>query len=110
MADRQGLDLLRRPGRERGERHELAGRGRADIDLVEVLRIALQVGQDLHDDVVAVLLREILRHLALAEGIVKRVVDRLRGEPEARRAVAVDVDRQRRSRHLLIGRDVAQLR
>ena len=66
-------------------------------------------GSDLHDHVVAVLLGEILRHLALAEGVVERVVDQLRREPVAGGLVAVDGDRQGRARRLLVGGHVAQL-
>ena len=55
-----------------------------------VVGIALQLRQDLHDDVVAGELREILRDLALAEGVVQRVVDQLRLDAVARGLVAVD--------------------
>ena len=58
---------------------------------------------------VAVELGEILRDLALAERIVKRVVDQLRLDAVARGGVAVDLQLQRRALALLVGRDVAQL-
>ena len=72
--------------------------GRADVDLVQAVDLALQLGQDLHHHVVAVLLGEILRDLALAERVVERVVDHLRREPVAGGLVAVDGERQRRAR------------
>ena len=76
VADRQRLGLLRRPLGEGRERHLLPGRRRLGRRSCRGCpRIALQLRQDLHDDVVAVLLREILRHLALAEGVIQRVVD-----------------------------------
>ena len=90
VADRQRLGLARRPLGEGRERHLLArGRG-ADVDLVQAVHLALQLGQDLHHHVVAVLLGEVLRHLALAEGVVERVVDHLRREAVAGGLVAVD--------------------
>ena len=47
-------------------------------------------------------------HLALAEGVVQRVVDLLRLDAESRRGVAVDRQRRGGARHLLVGGDVAQ--
>ena len=58
---------------------------------------------------IAVELREILRHLALAKGVVQRVVDQLRLDAVARGGVAVDLQLQRGALGLLVGRDVAQL-
>ena len=78
--------------------------------LVQRRRIALELRQDLHDDVVAVELREVLRDLALAEGVVERVVDQLRLDAEARGLVAVDRQGQRRPVRLLVAGDVAQFR
>ena len=59
---------------------------------------------------IAVELREILRHLALAEGVVQRVVDQLRLDAVARGGVAVDLQFKRGAFGLLVGRDIAQLR
>ena len=59
---------------------------------------------------VAVELGEILRHLALAERIIQRVVDQLRGDAVAGGRVAIDVQLQRGAFALLVGCDVAQLR
>ena len=78
VADRQGLNRRRRPFCEGRKRHLPAGRRRAQEDLVERRRVALQRRQHLHDHVIARELREILADLALAEGIIKRVVDELR--------------------------------
>ena len=54
-------------------------------------------------------LGEILRHLALPERIVERLVDVLRLDAEACGLVAVDDQREGAAVGLLIGRDVAQL-
>ena len=70
---------------------------RLDVDLVEAVELALHLRQDLQDHVVAVQLREILRHLPLAEGVVERVVDQLRRDAVARGLVAIDVERQGRA-------------
>ena len=97
VADRQRLGLARGPLGEGRQRHLLPGGRRLDVDLVEAVHVALQLGQDLHHHVVAVLLREVLRHLALAEGVVERVVDELRREAVAGGLVAVDGEGQRRA-------------
>jgi len=60
--------------------------------------------------VVAVRLGEELRRLALTEGIVERLVDGRRLDAEARRLVAVDVERQHAAVGLLVGGHVAQHR
>ena len=59
---------------------------------------------------IAVELGEILRHLALPERVVQRVVDQLRLDAVARGGVAVDLQLQRGALALLVGRNVAQLR
>ena len=109
MADRQRLDRRRRPFREFRERHLAAGRRRLQEYPVERRQIVLQARQNLHDHFVARELREILGDLALAEGVVERIVDRLSRQSVARRLVAIESQSQRRARRLLVGRDVAQL-
>ncbi len=47
--------------------------------------------------------------LPLAEGVVERVVDDLRGEAQPRRGVAVDVDVELEAGRLLVGGDVLEL-
>ena len=51
----------------------------------------LQIRQRFEHDEVGVGLREILADLALAEGVVERVVDRLRLNAEARGGIAIDL-------------------
>ncbi len=62
------------------------------------------------DHPVLVQLREHGRDLALAERVVQRVVDHLRGDAEPRRGVAIDVQPRLETAVLLIARDVAQHR
>ena len=93
-----GRTGTRGPVREGRQRHLLAGGRRLDVDLVQRVEVALQLRQHLQDHVIAVELREILRDLALAEGVVQRVVDQLRLDAEARGRVAVDRQRQRGAR------------
>ena len=59
---------------------------------------------------IAVHLREILRDLPLAEGIIQRVVDQLRLDTEARGLVAIDRQRQCSAAGLLVGGDAGELR
>ena len=53
-------------------------------------------GQDFQDHEIGLELGEILRDLALAEGVVERIVDRLRRYAETRGLVAIDGDLQLR--------------
>jgi hypothetical protein len=108
VADRQGRDRLRRPTHEGGERHLLAGQRRLQVDAVQRLGIALERRQNLHHNVVAVELREILRDLALPEGVVERIVDQLRLNAEPSGLIAVDRQSQRRPIRLLVAGDVAE--
>ena len=48
------------------------------------------------------------RYLPLAEGIVERIVDVLRGNAKPARCVAIDIDQQSEAVVLLVARDVAQ--
>ena len=59
---------------------------------------------------ILVQLREQDRHLALAHGIVKCVVDHLWRDPQARSGHAVDHKRRLQTSRLFIGRDIAELR
>ena len=110
VADRERPHRHAGPGRERRQRHLFAGQRRLDVELVQRVEAALQLGQDFQDHVIAVELGEILRDLALAEGVVQRVVDQLRLDAVARGGVAVDLELQRGAVGLLVGRDVAQFR
>ena len=83
---------------------------RLHVDLVQGVEVALQFRQHFEDHVIAVELREVLRHLALAEGVIQRVVDQLRLDAVARGGVAVDLQLERRALGLLVGGDVAQFR
>ena len=110
VADRQRRDRVGRPFGESAQGDHLPSGRRTDIELVERGGIAPQGRQHLLDHPVGVHLGEILRHFALAERVVERVVDKLRLDAEPRGHVAVDFQRERRARVLLIGRDVAQFR
>ena len=110
MADRKRSHGHGRPFGEGGKRHQLAGVRRLQIEQIEGLGVLLQRRRQLHDDVIGVDLGEELRHLPLAEGVVKRVVNLLRLDAETRRLISVDLQLQGRAIGLLIGADVAQFR
>ncbi len=94
---------------QRRQRHELPGRRRLDVDLVERIRVLLQQRQDFEYDEIRGHLREILRDVGLAEGVVERGVDFRRLNTKARGGVAVDRHREQRRVGLLIGRDIGEL-
>ncbi len=75
VSDGQG----RAAGLEMGERaqsHLVAGL-RAHIDILQCCRVVLKFRLHLQDDPILIELSENDRHLALAKGIVKHVIDRL---------------------------------
>src|SRR5437667_146047 len=81
--------------------------GRAEVEVLELLRALLELGHHLQHDVVLVQLGEHDRDLPLAEGIVERLVDHRRRDAEARRGVSVDDERRAQPAVLRIARDVA---
>ena len=95
--------------RERRERHHVATAA-AHEDRLQRLRVLLELRLHLEDHAVLVELRVHRRHLALAVGVVERVVDRRRGDAEPGRGVAIDLHVELQPLRLLVGVDVAQLR
>ena len=82
-----------------GARHRIGRLGAADraaggrdIDVLQRLRILPVARRHLHDDVVLVARDIDGRDLALAEGVVERVVDLAHGDAEPRRGVTIDDD------------------
>ncbi len=113
--DRTDRGLLR--GRSHGARHRVGGlrtagraAGGADIDVLQRLRI-LPVGRrDLHDHVILVARDIDGRDLALAEGVIQRVVDLADGDAEAGGGVAIDDEIGLQGPVLLVAVDVGQRR
>ena len=62
------------------------------VDLIQHPRILPVARRDLHHHVILVERIVDGRHLALAERVVERVVDRAQGDAELHRRVAIDVD------------------
>ena len=79
-----------------------------DIKLVERAQLGLEFRQHFQDQMVGVHLGEILGDLALTEGVIQRVIDHLRQHAEAGGLIAVDGQRGRGARDLLIGCHVTQ--
>ncbi len=75
--------------REGAERHLRAIRG-FDVNILQRFGILLKLRIDFHDDVILVQLREDGGDLALAESVVKRVVNVRRKNAESRCGVPVD--------------------
>ena len=94
---------------ERGQRHELA-RDRPHVEQLDRGGVRLELGRELHDDLVLVGRRVDRRDLARAVGGVERVLDRLRRDAERGGAVAVDLDVDLRVAQLQVGRHVLQAR
>src|SRR5262245_51628936 len=110
VRDRQRPNLAGIDLDQRGERHGGAGERRFHVQAIERGEVALLVGRDLEDDPISLELGEILRDLALAEGVVEGVVDQLRRDAEARGLVAVDGDLELRGIRQEIARHVGELR
>ena len=94
--------------RDGGQRHGLA-RGRPHVDVRECVGALPVAGLELHHDVVLVQRRVDGRHLALAERVVERLVDRARADAEPRGGRAVDDHGHLEPAILLVAADVAQL-
>src|SRR5580704_10395608 len=109
MGDQERPDVLGVGFDQGRQRHELSAARRADVDLIERAHIALQRWQHFENEVIGIV-GEILRHLALAERIVERVVDELRLDAETGRRIAIDVDGELRRRVLRVACHVSQLR
>ncbi len=103
-------DVIAVDGDQRRQRHRAAGERRFHVEAVERRQVLLQIGKDFQNHEVGFQLREILRDLALAEGVVERIVDRLRRDAEARRLIAIDRDLQLRRVGREVGGDVGELR
>src|SRR6266576_3094210 len=108
MVDGQG----RGPGLEVCEcaqRHRAAA-GRADINVLRLCWIALELWQRFENHVVLIQLREERGDLPLAEGVIKRVIYRLRRDAEPRGGYTINDEPGLRTERLLVGRHIAQLR
>ena len=95
--------------RKRTQRNLLAAR-RAHIDVLQSGGILLELWVHLHHHVILIQLGEDGGDLALAEGVVERIVDVGREHAEARSGVAVDDQRRQQTEILLVARDVPNLR
>jgi hypothetical protein len=80
------------------------------IDVLQGLGALPEARLDLHHHVILVERAVHDRNLALAEGVVERVVDELRGDAEARRGGPVDHQRRLPSPILLIAAQIDELR
>ena len=93
---------------EGGEGH-LAGRRGPEVDLLQGLRALAEVGLHLQHHPVLVELGEDGRDLALAEGVVERVVDHLGRDAESGGGGAIDAHGGLETLILLVARHVAEL-
>ena len=97
-----GRLLVRRAAR-------IAARG-ADIDILQDRGVLPIARRDLHHDVILVDRAVDRRDLALAEGVVERIVDLARRQAETRGGVAIDHDIRLQASLLLVGTDVGERR
>ena len=94
--------------REGAERN-LRAIGGFHVNVLKRIGILLKLRVDFHDDVILVELRKNRGDLALAEGVVERVVNVGRKNTEARRGVTVDGDGSDQTLVQLVAGDVTQL-
>ncbi len=92
---------------ERGERHLLSAH-RLHINVGEIAGVILELRPDLKHHVILVQLREDGGDLALAKGVIQRVIDGLRQDAEACRGIAVDDEVGLQSAILLVTGHVTQ--
>src|SRR5438132_1264658 len=94
---------------DRAERHHAALGGR-EIDFLEALGALPEARLDFHHHVILVERAVHDRNLALAESVVERVVDELRGDAEARGGGPVDHQRRLLPLILLVAAQIDELR
>ena len=83
---------------------------RLDIQMVQLIRIQLELRLCLQNHVILIQLRIHRVDLTLAKCVIQRIVDRRWRNAQPRRSGAVDHQRHRKAAHLLVRRDVFQLR
>ena len=93
--------------RKRAQRRHAAAGG-ANVDVGQIFRPAVQLGLGFQHDAVLVQLREQDKYLPLAEGVVQRVVDHLRRDPQPRGGIAIDHHLGLQAFALLIAGHIAQ--
>ena len=81
-----------------------------DVDHRQCLGVLLELGGELHDHLICIIRSIYRRYLSCSIGREERVLDLLRGEPERRGALAVDIDGQRRVFHEQVGVDINEPR
>ena len=105
------VDRQRRVGAlqlsEGAQRHRAAG-ARLHVEIIEIVGSALKIGLHFQHDAILVQLGEDRRDLALAEGVIERVVKSLRVDAETRSGIAVDHEPDAESRVGLIAGDIAK--
>src|SRR5437667_8429532 len=94
---------------ERAQRHGAAA-GRADINVLQLGWIALELRQRFKNHMILIQLREECGDLTLAKSVIKRVVNCLRSDSESRCGYAINDKTRLRTKRLLVGRHIAQLR
>ena len=93
-----------------GTERNLRAVGGFDVEVFQSLGILLELRINFEDDVILVQLRKDGGDLALAVGVVERIVDVGRENAEARRGVTVNHQRGKQALVQLVAGDVAQLR
>src|SRR6185369_8446120 len=86
------------------------GHRRLDIEVLQHFRSSLKLRIDFEHDAVLIELSEDRVDLALTKSVVKRVVDQLRGNTEARRGIAVNGHERLQTAVLQIAGNVPQFR
>ena len=94
---------------EGAEGNLLAGR-RVHVDIFQRVGILLKLRIDFHDHVILIQLGEDGGDLALAESVVKSVVDVCGEDAQARSGVAVNGERGEQALILLVAGDIANFR
>ena len=78
--------------------------------MLQILQAVLELRLDFQHDTILVRLREDGRDLALAKGIIQRIVDGLRADAEARRRIAVDDQERLQAQVLVVAGHITELR
>ena len=94
----------------RGAGRDLAAHGGAQVQVLQILQIVLELRFDLQHDPILVRLGKNRRDLTLAKGVIQCIVDGLRADAEARCGIAVDDQARLQAPILVVAGNIAELR
>src|SRR4029450_1079348 len=99
-----------RPLSASSAQRRLSAHGRAQVNMLQILQIILELRFDFQDNTILIRLCKYGRNLALAKGIVQHIVNRLHADAEAGRRITVDDNARLQAQVLVVTGNIPELR